>query len=89
MRRSARFGTICKFIKREKHLWMSATFSKVASSYFPAFGLNTELVFRPNAGKYEPATLLKVILLQGCFSRFFKLYKWHQIAQSITYVLKT
>ena len=37
----ARFGTICKFKKREKHPWKSATFSKVAgfskvnSSKFP------------------------------------------------------
>ena len=29
-------------------------------------------------------TLLKATLLHGCFSRF-KLYKWYQIAQSITY----
>ena len=29
--------------------------------------------------------LLKVTLLHGCFSRFFKLYKWHQIAQRITF----
>ena len=28
--------------------------------------------------------LLKVTLLHGCFSRFFKLYKWHQIAQRIS-----
>ena len=28
--------------------------------------------------------LLKVTLLRGCFSRFFKLYKWHQIAQRIS-----
>ena len=26
----ARFGTICKFKKREKHPWKSVTFSKVA-----------------------------------------------------------
>ena len=31
---------------------------------------------------FQPATLLKLTLLQGCFSRFFfKLYKWYQIAQ--------
>ena len=29
----------------------------------------------------------KVTLLHGCFSRFFKLYKWYQTAQSITYDL--
>ena len=29
--------------------------------------------------------LLKVTLLHGCFSRFFKLYKWHQIEQRITF----
>ena len=38
------------FKKREKHLWMSVNFSKVA-------GL-------------KPATLLKLALLHGCFSRF-------------------
>ena len=32
---------------------------------------------------FKPATLLKVALLHGCFSRFFKLYKWYQIAQRI------
>ena len=31
----------------------------------------------------KPATLLKVTFLHWCFSRF--LYKWYQIAQSITY----
>ena len=35
---------------------------------------------------FKPATLLKVALLHGCFSRFFKLYKWYQIVQSITYL---
>ena len=30
-------------------------------------------------------TLLKVTLLHGLFSTFFKLYKWYQIAQSIIY----
>ena len=37
--------------------------------------------------RLQPTTLLKVRLLYGRFSRFFKLYKWYQIAQSITYVL--
>ena len=32
----------------------------------------------------QPATLLKLTLLHVCFSRFFKLYKWYQIAQRIT-----
>ena len=32
----------------------------------------------------QPATLLKVTLLHVCFSRFFKLYKWYQIARRIT-----
>ena len=35
----------------------------------------------------QPATLLKVTLLHGCFSRFLKWYKWYQFAQSITYIL--
>ena len=35
---------------------------------------------------WKPATLVKVTLLYGCLSRFFKLYKWYQIAQNITYV---
>ena len=34
------------------------------------------------------ARVLKVTLLHGFFSRLFKLYKWYQIAQSIT-LLKT
>ena len=35
----------------------------------------------------KPTTLLKVTLLHGCFSlTFFKLRKWYQIAQSITYI---
>ena len=29
--------------------------------------------------------MLKVKLLHECFSRFFKLYKWYQIAQRISY----
>ena len=33
----------------------------------------------------KSATLLKVTIRHGCFSRFFKLYKWHQIEQNITY----
>ena len=32
----------------------------------------------------KPATLLKVTLFHGCFSRFSKLCKWYQITQSIT-----
>ena len=32
----------------------------------------------------KPATLLKVTFLHGSFSRFFKLYKWYQVAQNIT-----
>ena len=32
----------------------------------------------------KPATLLNLTLLHGCFSRFFKLYKWYQIVQRIT-----
>ena len=32
------------------------------------------------------ATLLKAKLLHECFSCFFKLYKWYQIAQDITYI---
>ena len=35
--------------------------------------------------RLETATLLKVTLVHGCFSRFFKLYKWYKIAQSIIY----
>ena len=33
----------------------------------------------------RPATLLKLTLLHGCFSRFLKLCKWYQIAQRIKY----
>ena len=33
--------------------------------------------------KLQAETLLKVLLLQGCFSPF-KLYKWYQIVQSMT-----
>ena len=33
----------------------------------------------------QPATLLKLALLRGCFSRF-KLNKWYQIAQRITFL---
>ena len=32
-----------------------------------------------------PATLLKLTFLHGCFSTMYKLYKWFQIAQRITY----
>ena len=38
---------------------------------------------------FKPATLLKVALLHGCFSRFFKLYKWYQITQSFTFMENT
>ena len=34
---------------------------------------------------YKPANLLKATLLDGCFSRFFQLFIWYQIAQNITY----
>ena len=34
----------------------------------------------------KPVTSLKVTLLHECWSTFFKLYKWYQITQSITYV---
>ena len=34
----------------------------------------------------KPATLLKVTLRHGCFSRFLKLYKWYQIAQSMAII---
>ena len=30
-------------------------------------------------------TLLKVTLIHGCFFTFYKLFKWYQIAQCITY----
>ena len=33
---------------------------------------------------WRSVTLLKVTLLCGCFSRFFKLRKWYQIAQSVS-----
>ena len=33
----------------------------------------------------KPATRLKVTLLHGCFCTFLKWYKWHKIAQNITY----
>ena len=32
--------------------------------------------------------VLDLTLLHGCFPRFFKLYKWYQIAQRITYFTK-
>ena len=35
--------------------------------------------------RWKPATLLKVTLLHGFFFTFFKLYKWYQIVQGITY----
>ena len=38
-----------------------------------------------NVADQQPATLLTVTLLHGFF-HFFKLYKWYQIAQRITYV---
>ena len=37
--------------------------------------------------KLKPANLLKVTLLGWC-SHIFKLYKWYQIAQKITYSLR-
>ena len=40
-----------------------------------------------NLKELQLATLVKVALLHGCFSRLFKLYKWHQIAQSIMYLM--
>ena len=48
--------------------------------------LNLENVKNTHEGvlRLVPATLLK-ILLHGCFSRFFKLCKWYQIAERITY----
>ena len=39
-------------------------------------------------GGVKPATLLKVTLLHRCFSRFFNLYKWYQIAQQPATLLK-
>ena len=34
----------------------------------------------------HPCRNVKVKLLHKCFSRFFKLYKWYQIAQRTTYL---
>ena len=34
--------------------------------------------------RLEPATLLKLTLLHGCFSRFLNCTKWYQIAQRTT-----
>ena len=36
----------------------------------------------------KPATFLKVTLPHGCIFAFFKLNKWYQIGQRITYILK-
>ena len=36
---------------------------------------------------FSKVTGFSCSLLHGCFSRFFKLYKWYQIAQRITYDL--
>ena len=36
----------------------------------------------------QPATLIWVTLLV-CFYKFFKLYKWYQLAQSVSYLLLT
>ena len=71
-----------QFKKREKHPWKSVTFRKL-QAYSQS---------RPYHFKFfkacKPAALRKVTLLHGCFLRFFKLYKWYQIAQCISFKLK-
>ena len=61
--------------------------SRYKSSFWMETGLNRQENLSINAipCKLWPGTLLKVTLLHGCFSRFFKLYKWYQIAQSVSF----
>ena len=40
--------------------------------------------FHYDQTRLKPETSLKVTPFHGCFSRFFKLYKWYQITKSIT-----
>ena len=42
-----------------------------------------------NVKNTHGGVLLLVTVFHGCFLTFFKLYKWYQIAQNITYSLIT
>ena len=37
--------------------WKVSKYGVFSGPYFPAFGLNTEYIFSPNAGKYGPEKL--------------------------------
>ena len=39
------------------HCVKSIRISKLSGPYFPTFGMNTEIYFSPNAGKYGPEKL--------------------------------
>ena len=64
-----------QFKKREKYQWRSVTFSKVE--------LRVEL--RGSVGTASTCNLTKSNIPPGVFFTFFKLYKWYQSAQCITY----
>ena len=72
----ARFGTICKFKKREKHPWKSATFRKVAgfskvnSGKFPIPKTKLLTHFLPTLHFYTPGNRRKPDL----FRRYRKEY---------------
>ena len=56
-----------QFKKRGKNPWRSVTFGKVVGFCGASKGL---ALIKPFEVPQKPATLLKVTLLHGCFSRF-------------------
>ena len=75
MRRFARFGTTCK-----KHTWRSVTFSKDWN--FTKSNTHTWVFSRSHCS----LQLYWKNTSPWVFFTFFKLYKWYQIAQSITII---
>ena len=53
------------------------------------FAIWHHLYIFKNVKNTSEGGLLKVTLLHGCFSRYLKLYKWYQIAQSVSFIAQT
>ena len=60
-------------LKKKNFMWCIARFGTICT------------IWKTWQTPMEEWTLLKVTLLHRCFWRFFKLYKWYQIAQRISY----
>ena len=69
--------SVCKLHKSHKFSYMM-----ICAIWYHLYNLNN--VKSTHGECYFK--LLKVTLSNGCFLRFFNLYKWYQIAQRVSYV---